>query len=92
MSIEKSHKFDRHSNVKDILASMDKDIPDININSRRRFSVKVADKYVYRDLKNPNKRYSVSEKINYFYSEVEAREAFRFFSNQKPVLLEDNIT
>jgi hypothetical protein len=46
------------------------------INARKRFTVRIGGKYAFRDT-NSVKRYSLSDKPFYFYSEVQARECFR---------------
>jgi hypothetical protein len=85
--MEKPNKFDRHSNVKDLLASMDSgDSFDIKPSQGPvKFTVKVGDKFAYKDIKSPN-RYSLSDKPNYFYREVEAQDAYRTLKNKGAVL------
>lgn len=80
----KTESFNRHTNVKEILANMDSTSVDINLSSnnpRFKFTVKVGEKFAYR-TKNPIQRYDLSVNINYFHSEVQARECLAYFKNK----------
>jgi hypothetical protein len=89
MSVTKPAKFDRHSNVKDLLSAMDSDAPDINLNARYKFIVKVGNKYAMRDLYSA-KRYSLTDKECYFTAEPHAREALALYKNQGAILIKEN--
>ncbi len=81
--MNKPTKFDKHQNVKGIFETLD--LPDVNTNARFKFSVKVGNKFAFRDVKNV-RRYSLGEKENYFYNEAHARESLALFKSQGAIM------